>query len=70
MINSNKIKGRLRELELTQKDAANTLGIAQSTMTQKINGTRPMTIYEAESLAKLLKIDGQYGLYFFNEKIA
>lgn len=46
MINSNKIKGRLRELNLTQKDAAEALGIAQSTTAQKLNGTRPMTIYD------------------------
>ena len=71
MINSNKIKGRLRELNLTQKDAAEALGIAQSTMAQKLNGTRPMTIYEAEALAELLEIeDMQYGVYFFNRKIA
>ena len=42
MINTNKIKGRMAELQITQKDVANSLGLAQPTINQKINNIRPM----------------------------
>lgn len=66
MINTRKIKGRLAELGLTQRDVSKTLGIAQSTVNQKINNNRPMNLDEAEQLAKILKLDtGEFGNYFF-----
>ncbi len=66
MINTNKIKGRMRELEITQADVAKALNIAQPTANQKINNARPFDLNEAEKLAELLKIDsGEFGAYFF-----
>lgn len=66
MINTNRIKGRMRELEITQADVAKALNIAQPTANQKINNTRPFDLNEAEKLAVLLKIDsGEFGAYFF-----
>lgn len=66
MINTNKIKGRMRELEITQADVARALNIAQPTANQKINNTRPFDLEEAEKLANLLCIDsGEFGAYFF-----
>lgn len=66
MINTNKIKGRLKELCLTQSDVAKAMNLSQSTVTQKINKTRPLTILEAEKLSEILKIDDeQYKEYFF-----
>ena len=53
MINSNKIKGRMVELGITQKDVAITLNIAPPTVSQKINNVRPMDLDEAEALAKM-----------------
>ena len=71
MINANKIKGRLVELGLTQKDGAQALNIAQATFSQKINNIRPMDLDEAEKLAALLRIDGaDYGSYFFYTPVA
>ena len=35
MVNTNKIKGRMKELELTQADVAHCLNIAQPTANQK-----------------------------------
>lgn len=66
MLNVNKVRGRLAELRLTQRDVAETLGIAQATASQKLNRVRPMDLDEAEKLAVLLKIDNaQFGDYFF-----
>lgn len=64
-INSKKIKERIKELGLTQGDAANALGLAQSTASQKINNIRSMSVDEAEKLAELLKIgDQDFCIYF------
>lgn len=66
LINVSKIKGRLAELNLTQKDVAKALGIAPPTASQKINRVRPMDLDEAEKLADLLKIkDDEFRDYFF-----
>jgi transcriptional regulator with XRE-family HTH domain len=66
MINTNKIKGRMRELGFVQKDVAQKLGIAVPTATQKINGVRPMYLDEAGKLAEMLKIkDEDFRVYFF-----
>ncbi len=56
----------MAELQLTQKDVANSLGIAQPTANQKINNIRPMDLDEAEKLSILLKIPPEeFTKYFF-----
>ena len=66
MVNTNKIKGRMKELEITQADVAKCLNIAQPTANQKINNIRPFDLEEAEKLSDLLKIDARdFGTYFF-----
>lgn len=66
MINTNKLKGRMKEKEITQADVAKALNIAQPTANQKINNVRPFDLDEAEALANMLEIDaGEFGSYFF-----
>lgn len=66
MINTGKIKGKLAELGLTQKDVADALNIAQPTANQKINNIRPMDLDEAEKLASLLNLEPEeFKTYFF-----
>lgn len=66
MINTNKLKGRMKELNITQADVAKELKIAQPTANQKINNIRPFDLEEAETLAKMLHIEaGDFGTYFF-----
>lgn len=66
MLNVAKIRGRMAELDITQKDVAVALDIAQPTASQKLNRIRPMDLDEAEKLAELLKIpDDQFSDYFF-----
>ncbi|HBL82273.1 MAG TPA: XRE family transcriptional regulator [Clostridiales bacterium] len=66
MVNTNKIKGRMRELEITQSEVAKYLGIQQSTANQKINNTRCFSLNEAEKLCALLNIEsGEFASYFF-----
>lgn len=67
MLNTNKIKGRMRELGLVQADVAKRLDLAEPTVNQKINRVRPMTLDEAQILAELLEIpDAEFGSYFFS----
>lgn len=67
MVNTLKLKSRMVECGLTQKDVAKAIGIAIPTVSQKINNVRPMNLKEADILAGLLKIDTvKYGEYFFN----
>lgn len=66
MINTNKLKGRMRELGIVQKDVAERLNLAAPTVSQKLNGVRPMDLDEAKALAEMLKIkDSDFGSYFF-----
>lgn len=66
MINSNKIKARLVELGMTQKDISSYLGISQPAVNQKINNIRPMGLDEAEKIANLLRISSEeFKEYFF-----
>lgn len=73
MINTLKVKGRMAEMGLTQKDIAaqDVWGCALPTVSQKLNRIRPMTLDEAESLANLLKLSvDEYGEFFFGKTIA
>jgi len=66
MVNSNKIKGRIVELGLTQRDIAKALGVALPTVSQKINNVRSMDIREAFIIAEVLNIpDKEFREYFF-----
>lgn len=66
MVNSNKIKGRMKELRLTQADVAKRLGIAPPTVSQKINNVRSFDIDQAGELAAILGIKPyEFGEYFF-----
>lgn len=71
MVNTLKMKARMIEFGLTQKDLAKALNIATPTMSQKLNNIRPMYLKEADILADMLKIDtNQFGEYFFTSNIA
>lgn len=71
MVNTLKLKARMVELGINQKDIAKELKLAPSTISQKINNVRPMNLKEADLLADLLKLNTtQYGEYFFSSNIA
>lgn len=73
MINSKKIKARMVELGLTQKDLAkpNVMNCSCPTVSQKLNCKRPITLDEAEALGKLLKLsETEYYYFFFDPEIA
>lgn len=66
MINSQKLKGLMREKNVTQRDLADVLGITQATCCLKINNNRQLTLSEANKIAETLGISAlDFGMYFF-----
>lgn len=73
MINKRKIKARMVELGMTQKDLTgpDCLNCALSTVSQKLSGRRPITVRQAERLGKKLQLSNeQYFDFFFANEIA
>lgn len=67
MIDTHKVKVRMMEKEINQKKLATLMGMAQSTLSQKINNSRPMNLEEAEEMSKLLNISQEeFSEYFFS----
>jgi transcriptional regulator with XRE-family HTH domain len=60
-----KIKGRMAELGISQKEVAEKLEISTHGYNRKINGKRPFTIPEAEKLIIILDLKNP-AEYFFN----
>ena len=68
MLNILKIKARLKEMGLTQRDLANKMGVNESTVNAKLNDKngRTLTIDETNKILKILKIDKLHiNEYFF-----
>ena len=68
MLNLPKVRGRMAELGLTQKDIAaeDCWNCALSTVSLKLNGDRPILLDEADALAKKLKLnDAEYYVFFY-----
>lgn len=71
MVNTLKLKARIVELGLTQKDVATKLNLATPTINQKINNVRAMSLEEAFALSKILKINTmEFPKYFFYNDVA
>ena len=71
MINSNKLKGRMKEKGVTQAALAKYLKISQPTCCQKLNNTRQLTLDEANGICEILDISPEhFGSYFFIQQVA
>lgn len=65
-----KIKGRMTELGIKQKDVAKAWNCAEPAENQKLNGVRPIDLEEADILARLLKFSKMEYYHFFDKEIA
>lgn len=71
MPNSELIKKQMKEKGVTQKDLAEAIGIAAPTVSQKLNGIRPLDLSEARIIAEKLEINaGEFGEFFFSSGVA
>ena len=68
MINASKIRARITELEMTQKQVAELIGMSAKTFSIKMNNGK-FGLDEADKMIKVLKID-QPEQYFFKNEVA
>ena len=59
------LKGRIREMGVTYDEVAKDVGIATSSLSNKINGFYPMTADEMQRIATMLEIKPQDVARFF-----
>jgi len=71
MINTEKLKRRMKASGITQSTLAAQIGISGSLLSMKIKNRRAMTLNEAEAIAKILGIsDDEFGEYFLTFFVA
>lgn len=73
MVNTNLLKAKLKEKDLTQEDAAKKIGMNPSTFNRKINNEdgETMTVKEANDLSAILEIPrSQLAAIFFAKQLA
>ncbi len=69
-MNKAKIKGRMAELGIQQKDVAVAWGCAIPTVSQKLNGIRPIDLKEADILAEMLQLNKlEYYIFFLPKRL-
>ena len=59
MVDTDRLKKRMKELGLTQEAVAEQLGISQPVLSQKLNNVRPFYLREAGKLAMILKLTAE-----------
>ena len=70
IFDSSKLKGLMKEKDITQDEAAKEIKISTSTFNLKINGNAYFSQEEIYKLSNLLGISGElYGQYFFTLKV-
>lgn len=66
--NYSKLRGRIRECDLTQEQLAEAIGISKATLSAKLNGQFAFTTKEMLSIGAELNIPkSDFGEYFFAE---
>lgn len=63
-----KLKGRMREKNITQDDIASILEISMQSVNAKLNGRSSFTIPEAQRIAEVLELENP-GEYFFTHNV-
>ena len=64
-MNLNKIKGKLKENNLTYADISLTLGISRTAFNDKINGKRKFYVDEIKELSKKLNLTDEEKINIF-----
>lgn len=63
-MDSNKLKGKMREKNYTQKTMAIKLGITQQSFNAKINKRTQFTLNEVVEIVRILDIDNPVAIFF------
>lgn len=71
MVDYQKLRARMKEVGITQKELAAQMKIAVPTVSQKLSGIRPIKLDEVDAIASALSIkDNQISEYFFAHPVA
>ena len=65
MTNTNKLKGLIKEMGLTQHSVAKAINLSRVTFNYKLNNKREFTVSEILKLCNVLSINNK-DIYFFN----
>ena len=66
MVNSERVKQRMKMLGITQSDLAGKLSMSIPGLSLKLNNKRPLLLEEAEEISQILEIeDRDFRSYFF-----
>lgn len=66
-MNTNKLAGKIRECELSQKDLATALNLSERSMSLRMTSKISFRLSEAETVAKILHLtDDEITSIFFN----
>lgn len=60
----NKLKGAMRERDITQQELADKIGITVQALNAKLNGRTAFTIPEAQKIAKVLSLKNPGDIFF------
>jgi len=63
-LDMNKLKDKILEEGITNKELASKLGISVKTLNEKLNSRSRITIREAEAMSKILKIENPSNIFF------
>ena len=70
MFDYSKLKGRIKEKNLTQEELANKIGINKSTISLRLNNQSSFIQDEIDKIIKILDIPAEeIKKYFFTEKV-
>jgi len=71
-MDASKLKGKIREKDLTQKDLAEKMGLSLSRFNAKLNGNKAVfTLGEVRAIRKILDLTlEQVDEIFFDEKVS
>ena len=64
-MNSQKLKGKIREEGKTYQECANAIGISVTNFTNKVNGKSPFKLPEANALGDYLHMNGDEKISVF-----
>lgn len=70
MINYNKIKGRMRELGVSQRELAKELRLTEYIVNRKLSGKSQIKLSEAKKISEVLKFKDEFFDYFFSDWVA
>lgn len=71
LVNTNKLRGKIVECEMSVSDLAEAIGIDKATLYRKLNNSESFTIGDADSIASALNLSKEDAVaIFFGQYVA